>query len=278
MCCLSARRCSIGLTRRPDLRKPTAMPDSGPEFTVRIASGPAELRAAQRLRYDVFVDELGGDGAGVDHDARLERDDFDPYVDHLLLSDAARGAVVGVYRLMRQEQANDAGRFYTEGEYDLTPLKSCGKRLLELGRSCLHPDYRGGMAMYHMWNGLADYVAAHDIQILFGVASFHGTDVAALAHPLSLLHHTHLAPANLRPRALAPHYQAMNLIAPDQIDRKRAMVETPALIKAYLRLGGVVGDGAFVDRAFNTTDVCLVLDTETMNARHKRRYAGTLAR
>ena len=254
------------------------MPDSGPEFSVKIASGPAELRAAQRLRYDVFVDELGGGGAGVDHAARLERDDFDPYVDHLLLSDTARDAVVGVYRLMRQDQADDAGRFYTEGEYDLTPLKNSGKRLLELGRSCLHPDYRGGMAMYHLWNGLADYVAAHDIQILFGVASFHGTDVAALAHPLSLLHTKHLAAPDLRPRALAAHYQAMNLIPPDQIDRKRAVVETPALIKAYLRLGGVVGDGAFVDYAFNTTDVCLVLDTETMNARHKRRYTGTVAR
>lgn len=277
MCCLSACLCSICQPECPDLRTKTAMPDSGPEFSVRIASGPADLQAAQRLRYDVFVEELGGGGVGVDHASRLERDEFDPFVDHLLLTDTARGVVAGVYRLMRQDQAEQAGRFYTEGEYDLTPLKTSGKRLLELGRSCLHPDYRGGMAMYHLWNGLADYVATHDIQILFGVASFHGTDVGALAHPLSLLHHKHLAPPHLRPRAVPAHYQAMDLIPPDQIDRKRAMLETPALIKAYLRVGGVVGDGAFVDHAFNTTDVCLVLDTASMTARQRQRYAGSTA-
>ena len=251
------------------------MPENGPEFSVKIASGPDDLQAAQRLRYDVFVDELGGGGAGVDHAARLERDEFDPYVDHMLLTDTAKGMVVGVYRLMRMDQAEKAGQYYTEGEYDLTALKSSGKRLLELGRSCLHRGYRGGMAMYHLWNGLADYVAKYDIQILFGVASFHGTDVAALAQPLSMLHHNHLAPPGLRPRAISSHYQTMDLIPAEQVDRKQAMVATPALIKAYLRLGGTVGDGAFIDTAFNTTDVCLVLDTDTMNARQRRLYSGS---
>ena len=165
------------------------------DFTVRLASDEADLRAAQRLRYEVFVAELGGGGAMVDHDARLERDRFDPFFDHLILTDARRDdAVVGVYRLLRDDQAEAAGQFYSEDEYDLAPLRASGRRLLELGRSCLHPDYRGGTAMMHLWNALADYVRAHGIEILFGTASFHGTDVAALAQPLSLLHHRHLAP------------------------------------------------------------------------------------
>ena len=128
--------------------------------------------------------------------------------------------------------------------------------------------------MMVLWQGLARYVADHDIAVLFGVASFHGTDVAALAQPLSILHHRHLAPPDLRVRALAANFQPMDLIPPDRIDARAAMVQTPALIKAYLRLGGFVGEGAFVDHAFNTTDVCLVMDTDRMNATQARIYGG----
>ncbi|MDJ1008679.1 MAG: GNAT family N-acyltransferase [Paracoccaceae bacterium] len=243
-----------------------------PDFSLRLARDADDLRAAQRLRYRVFVEELGGDGDLVDHDARLERDRFDPFFDHLLLIDEARdGAVVGVYRLLPSDRLADAGQFYSEDEYDLTPLRDTGRKLLELGRSCVDADYRGGTAMHRLWQGLADYVAARKIEVLFGVASFHGTDAAALAGPLSLLHHKYLAPPELRVRARA--YQPMDLLAPDEIDRVAAMKATPALIKAYLRLGGFVGDGAFIDHAFNTTDVCLVMDTERMSARARATYA-----
>ena len=248
------------------------MPDITPEFEVKIARSEAELRAAQALRYDVFVRELGGGGALVDHEAGLERDRFDPFFDHMTVTDKATRQVVGVYRLLRDDQARSAGQFYSEDEYDLSCLKASGRRLLELGRSCLHPDYRGGTAMFHLWSGLAAYVADHQIDVLFGVASFHGTDVAALAEPLSLLHHSHLAPADLRVRALPAHFQSMNLRPADQLDRRAAMLKVPALIKAYLRLGGTVGEGAYIDHAFNTTDVCLVLDTARLNARHSRLY------
>ncbi|MCG7622680.1 GNAT family N-acetyltransferase [Epibacterium sp. Ofav1-8] len=246
------------------------MHDGAPQFTVRIAETDEDLRAAQALRYEVFVRELGGSGDLVDHEAGLEQDKFDPYFDHMLVSDTSTDEVVGVYRLLRSDQAAALGQFYSEDEYDLTPLRQSGRKLLELGRSCLHRDYRGGMAMFHLWNGLAEYVAAHDIEVLFGVASFHGTDPAALAQPLSMLNANHLAPEDLRVRST--HYQSMDLLPPGQIDRRTAMLQTPALIKAYLRLGGFVGDGAFVDHDFNTTDVCLILDTARMNARQSRIY------
>ncbi len=250
------------------------MPDSGPSFTIKLAETDDELRAAQRLRYDVFVRELGGGGEMVDHDTGLEQDKFDPFFDHMLAIDDRFGKVVGVYRLLPGERAANLGQFYSEDEYDLTVLKQSGRKLLELGRSCLHPDYRGGTAMYHLWTGLAAYVAERKIEVLFGVASFHGTDVDALAQPLSLLHHTHLAPEDLRVRAQPDVFQSMNLVAPDTIDRRAAMVQVPALIKAYLRLGGFVGEGAFIDHAFNTTDVCLILDTARMNERQRRIYGG----
>lgn len=249
------------------------MPDTGPGFTVKIAETDEELRAAQALRYEVFVRELGGSGAMVDHDAGLERDRFDPFFDHLIVTDNRTGRVVGVYRLLRDDQARAAGQFYSEDEYDLSRLRQSGRRLLELGRSCLHRDYRGGMALYHLWTGLSDYVEAHGIEILFGVASFHGTDIAALAQPLSLLHHQHLAPPALRVRAQPAFFRRMDLIAPEMIDRRRAMLEIPALIKAYLRMGGYVGEGAYIDHAFNTVDVCLILDTAHLNERQRRLYA-----
>ncbi len=248
------------------------------QFSVRLAETEADLHAAQRLRYDVFVAELGGDGPLVDHHARLERDRFDPYFDHLLLTDETRGdEIVGVYRLLRDDQAAQVGQFYSEDEYDLGVLKSSGRKCMELGRSCLARDYRGGAAMYHLWNGLARYVAEHKIEILFGVASFHGTNATTLAQPLSLLHHRHLAPNALRVRALDASYQSMNLLPEADIDRRAAMRDVPALIKAYLRLGGFVGEGAFVDHAFNTTDVCLVMDTARLSERQKNIYAGDVA-
>lgn len=249
-------------------------PDRTP-FTVKLVETPAELHAAQRLRYDVFVRELGGGGSHVDHEQGLERDRFDPYFDHMILTHTRTAEVIGVYRLLRGSRAAEAGGFYSEGEYDIGLLKSSGRRLLELGRSCLHPAYRGGSAMHCLWGGLANYVALHRIDLMFGVASFHGTDIGALKGPLSMLHHRHLAPSELRVRARSDAFQRMDLVAEAALDRRAAMVAVPSLIKAYLRLGGYVGEGAFVDHSFNTTDVCLVMDTARLNARQAKIYAGS---
>lgn len=248
-------------------------------FEIRLAESRQDLQAAQRLRYRVFVEELGGDGPLVDHDRRLECDEFDPVVDHLCLIDKRRSAVgldhvVGVYRLLRGDCAAQFGRFYCDAEYDLAPLRGCGRPVLELGRSCVDPAIRGGSGMFLLWNALADYVLHHGIQILFGVASFHGTDTAMLAPSLSWLHHHHLAPPALRPVALPPGRHRMDLIPADRLDRREALLGMPALIKAYLRLGGMVGEGAFLDHAFNTTDVFLLMDTAAMSGKHRQFYEG----
>ncbi len=248
-----------------------------PRFELRLASDARDLAAAQRLRYQVFVAEMGSDGPLVDHAARLERDAFDGICDHLLLIDRSRDPaaledVVGVYRLLRGDRLAPGQRFYSEGEYDLGRLRASGRRLLELGRSCVHPDHRGGAAMVLIWNRLAEYVLDHGVEVMFGTASFPGTDVTALAQPLSWLAHHHRAPEALRATALPPHATPMNRLAPQMLDRRAAMQATPALIKAYLRLGGVVGDGAYIDHAFNTTDVLLVMDTAQMSLKHRDYY------
>lgn len=259
------------------------MSAEAPQFQLKFAETPADLRAAQRLRYRVFVEELGSDGVLVDHEAELEADRFDPDYQHLMLIDPARSEdpleqCIGVYRLLTGEKAAELGHFYSEGEYDLTPLKTSGKRLLELGRSCVAREYRGGPALFHMWAGLAKYVIEEGYDVLFGTASFFGADVSRHAEALSLLHHRHLAPVELRARALPEHFQSMNLVEEDQIDRKRAMLAIPPLIKAYLRMGGTVGEGAFVDSAFNTVDVLLILDTDMISERQRALYGKGLVR
>lgn len=245
-----------------------------PVLSLRLARDARDLMAAQRLRYEVFVNELGANGPLVDHAARLERDEFDPWFDHLLLIDSRRDPaelqdVVGVYRLLPPEGAALAGRYYSESEFDLTVLRASGRRLLELGRSCVHPSARGGAGLFLLWNGLAEYVLERGIEVMFGAASFHGTNAKILAQPLAFLHHFHGSPPDLRVSARAAGRQEMGLLPREQVDRTQAMAGIPALIKAYLRLGGHVSDGAWIDRDFNTIDVCLVMDTVTMSARHR---------
>jgi putative hemolysin len=195
-------------------------------------------------------------------------------VDHLLLIDAARDAagaedhVIGVYRLLPDTVAARLGRFYSDAEYDLTPLRASGRRLVELGRSCVHPAHRRGAAMLHLWNGLAAYVIAGGFEVLFGVASFPGADPAPHAPALAWLHAHHPAPPGMRVQVLpGPAAQRMDLLAPAGLERAAAQAAIPPLIRAYLRLGGTVGEGAFLDRDFNTTDVFLMVDTSAMSGR-----------
>lgn len=237
-------------------------------YSLRCASGPADVQAAQRLRYDVFVRELGADGALVDHDAGREEDAFDAHAEHLLLCDAA-GDVVGTYRFMCREAAAKAGRFYAESEFDISRLKASPHALLELGRSCVRADHRGGMALLHLWQGIARIVADRKIDILFGTASFHGSDPRPHAQALSYLHHHHLTPAPLRPIARQAQHPHLPL---EELDRRAAMLATPSLIKSYLRLGGTIGDGVFADRQFNTTDVLLVMNINEMNEKQRNAY------
>lgn len=248
-------------------------------FTVRLAEDDADVAAAQRLRYKVFVEEMGAHASPAERAARREQDEFDPYFDHLLLIDneiAARDPddrVAGVYRLMTGRMAREGVGFYGASEYDLTKLREYPREVLELGRSCVDAQHRGGAGMHLLWTGLGEYVAERNIEILFGVASFHGADVAPLAQSLSYLHHKYLAPEDLRVRAVEDQYTPMDILPEAEIDRVAALRQIPALIKAYLRLGGFVGDGAFVDTDFNTVDVCLLMDTSRMVQRYRQFYS-----
>lgn len=249
-------------------------------LNIRLAQNDADIDAAQALRYRVFYEELAAKPSP--ETARLERDidPFDEICDHILVTDDAIGAngadaVVATYRLLRGSVAASFGRFYTSSEYDISNLFDLPGEMLELGRSCVDVRSRDHSTMQLLWRGIAAYVFHHDISLMFGCASLHGTDPRALALPLSYLYHFHLAPPAFRPRALPDLYVDMNLMRPDEVDPKTALAVLPPLVKGYLRLGGFIGDGAVIDEQFNTTDVCILVKTDLVTEKYYQHYRRT---
>ncbi|MGB0671243.1 MAG: GNAT family N-acetyltransferase [Rhodospirillales bacterium] len=243
---------------------------------VRLAESPREVECAQALRYQVFYEEMNALPSPAMRRLGRDFDDFDDICDHLLVIDKERSNgvpfVVGCYRLMRRSVALENGGFYSAQEFDLSALMDQPGELVELGRSCVHKDYRNRAVMAVLWRGLAEYVHEHDIKLMFGCASFPGTDPEAIGQPLSYLHHNHMAPDGLRTRALDHHYVDMGRLNADHLDRRGALSDLPPLIKGYLRLGGFVGDGAVVDHQFNTTDVCIIVKTDLVAQKYLRHY------
>ena len=248
---------------------------SGP-LQVRLAETAADIDAAQALRYRIFYERLGAQPMPEMARRRRDFDRFDGDCDHLLVLDHTLGtgaqAIVGTYRLIRRETAARLGGFYSADEYDIAPLLRIPGEILELGRSCVDTAYRQRPAMQLLWSGIAAYVFHYAIVLMFGCASLPGTDPDAVAMPLSYLHHRHLAPPALRPRALVERYVDMRRLDAGQVDSARALAALPPLIKGYLRLGGFVGDGAVIDEQFNTTDVCILVKTDLVTDRYSRHY------
>lgn len=247
---------------------------------VRIADSPAEIEASQRLRYQVFVQEMGAQADAAAQATGLESDAFDAVADHLLVLDHDRGegasAVVGTYRLIRRVAAEKMGRFYSADEYDISAMEAFPGEILELGRSCVDADHRTRGTLQLLWQGIAAYVFHHRIALMFGCASLPGIDLDANAAQLSYLYHHHLAPPELRPRAVAERFVSMDRLAAGSYDAKRALLDLPPLIKGYLRLGGFVGDGAVLDVPFNTTDVSIVVKTDLVTDKYFKHYERKL--
>lgn len=245
--------------------------DSSGPLEVRLAETQAEIEAAQRLRFDVFYREMSAKPSAEMLSAGRDFDDYDPICKHLLVVDRDDGnKVVATYRLMREDAAAKSPKgFYTAGEYDISAMLEArkGKRLLELGRSCVIKAFRTGPTMQLLWRGLLVYVIKNDIDLMFGCASLPGTDPKALALQLSYLHHFHLLPEELRVRALPALYTSTNMMPKEAIDEAEALRALPPLVKGYVRAGAKIGDGAVIDRQFDTTDVFIYLPLASIHPR-----------
>lgn len=242
-------------------------PEDAPRFSVQWAQGQRDIREAQRLRYDVFVDEMGARiqppmGAPAGHDIDM----FDAYCEHLIVR-SNTGAVIGTYRVLTPQSAARLGSWYSDTEFDLTRLRHLTPRIAELGRSCVHPDHRNGAVIMALWSGLGGFMLRHGLDTVIGCASISmrdGGDVAA-----SLWH-------QLKQQHLAPiEYQVQPRLALPLDDLRHDLaVDPPALIKGYLRCGAkVLGPPAW-DPEFNTADLPLMLRLSDLPAKYRRHFLG----
>lgn len=257
---------------------------------VRLARTPADVRAAQQLRYQVFYEEMSALPDARTVLRRRDADAFDKICDHLLVLDhddmqvrpfrKARPRVVGTYRLLRQDVAERHGGFYTAQEFDIAPLmaRHAGLNFLELGRSCVLKPYRTKRTVELLWHGIWAYALRHDIDAMIGCASFEGVDPSRIALPLSYLHHHVPADVDWQVEALPGRGITMNRLPIEAVDMKAALSALPPLIKGYLRLGAMIGRGAVVDEQFGTIDVLVVLPVDRISERYVRYYGADASR
>jgi putative hemolysin len=264
------------------LRKPPKIYGRIGGLEVRMARSGADVKKAQRLRFEVFYGEMAAVPDARTLLKRRDEDEYDAICDHLLVIDRdpertkrrpwpKRSKVVGTYRVLLQDVAEKHGkRFYTQGEYDIAPLIASkpGSYFMELGRSCVLKPYRNRRTVELLWQGLWTYVREHGVDVMLGCASFPGTDPKEHALALSFLHHHVRAPEEWRVSA-HPHLRVpMDILPKDEINSKEALKQMPPLIKGYLRLGAFIGDGAVVDHQFGTTDVFVILPVASIDARY----------
>ena len=257
------------------------------DLEVRLAVSVMEVRRAQALRYRVFYEEMSAVPDFRTRQTRRDADRFDRSCDHLLVLDHSRKSralglpeIVGTYRLLRQDVAQKSGGFYGDGEFDFSPLlmRKPGLRFLELGRSCVLPEYRNKRTLELLWHGVWAYVLRHDLDVMIGCGSLEGTDPQTLALPLSFLHHRHRAPVEWAVVARDDRRVEMDLMPAAAIDPRAALRALPPLIKGYLRLGAFVGDGAVIDRQFGTTDVAIILPVAGIASRYVDHYGANAGR
>lgn len=241
-------------------------------FEVVWASSESEILEAQRLRYQVFAEEMGARltvpaGSPAGHDIDL----FDPFCEHLLVrvcdADGEPGEVIGTYRVLTPEAARRVGGLYSDTEFDLTRVRLLRGRMVELGRSCVHPDHRNGGAIMALWGALAEFMVRNDLDTMIGCASVSMRDgghyAASLYHKLQ---QTHLAPIELQVRPRLP-------LPVDELDHTLD-VEPPALIKGYLRVGAKILGAPAWDPDFNTADLPMLMRIQDLPARYRRHFLG----
>lgn len=252
---------------------------------VRLARNSSEIAAAQEVRFRVFYDELGAKRDFVHALEARDADRFDAFCDHLIVLDTSLGGpdyrqVVGTYRLLRQEVAIATGGFYSAEEFELEALvaRHPQRNFLELGRSCVLPEYRTKRTVELLWQGIWAYALRYGVDVMTGCASFHGTVPAAHAEALSFLAHHARAEGEWAVRAIPSRFQTMDLMPVEAVDPKAAVSAMPPLIKGYLRLGALFGEGCVIDHEFRTTDVLVVLPVEAISQRYIAYYGAEVER
>lgn len=271
----------------PTATKPAATDILGRigNLETRLAKTDREIDAAQRVRFKVFVEEMKAHLPPDAMRSRRDVDSWDAICDHLLVLDRGiegdpEDQIVGTYRLLRQDVAMSKGGFYSASEFEIGTLLAShpDKRFMELGRSCVLPEYRTKRTIELLWQGNWAYALKHGMNALFGCASFHGIFPEEHALALSFLHHNVTAKGEWAVQARPELFCNMDLMPAEAINTRKALSALPPLIKGYMRLGAMVGSGAVVDQAFNTTDVLIVLPIASISDRYLNYYGADAGR
>lgn len=231
---------------------------------VALATTESEILAAQKLRWRVFADELGA--RLPSRTPGVDRDIYDPYCEHLIVRDEANGRIVGTYRILSPEAARKVGGYYSETEFDLTRIAHLRPRLVEIGRSCIDPDYRTGATIALLWSGLAHYMQQGGHEYLVGCASIGmadgGHNAVGIYHALA----SHMAP--LEYHVFPRHALPLDRIAP------AVRPEVPPLLKGYLRAGAwICGEPAW-DPDFNTADLLILMPMSRVDSRYSKHFVA----
>lgn len=237
--------------------------ESRPKLTTSLARTKAEVEEAQRIRFKVFAEEMGAKLPSADRGLDVDR--FDQYCDHLLVRNNDDNKVVGTYRILSPEEAVKAGGYYSETEFDMSRLAHLRDSMMEVGRSCVHPDYRDGATITQLWSGLADYIGKHGHQYLVGCASISMSDGGHYAASVyNKVHKLHAAPAEYR---VFPHCRL-----PLESLNQNLDVIIPPLIKGYLRLGAQIAGEPAWDPDFNCADLFILLPVSRMSERYAKHF------
>ena len=246
---------------------PVQQDADAPRYSLLVARDSEEVVAAQRLRYEVFAGEMGATlhTSVPGHDV----DEFDQHCDHLVVRDDRTGQIVGGYRMLPPERAAEAGRLYSDGEFDLSNLKDIRHTTVETGRSCVHPDHRTGAVINLMWAGIANYLDRISYRWLGGCASVSLEDGGAQAAAVwDLVSRKHMSPPPLRVKPLLPW-------TPPAVSKPGTMAQMPSLLRGYLRLGSwVCGEPAY-DPAFGCADFYVLLGLDRIDPRYLPHFLGT---
>ena len=231
-------------------------------FWVGLANSKSEILEAQKLRYRIFGDEMG---------ARLnpripgvDEDKFDAYCEHLIVSDEAKGRIVGTYRILTPNAAREVGGYYSETEFDLTRMQHLRERMVEVGRSCIDAEYRSGAVIALLWGGLSRFMQSGGYEYMIGCASIGMADGGRNAANLYLALQDRLAPSEYH---VFPH----NPLPIEEL-RTTGRAEIPPLLKGYLRAGAQICGAPAWDPDFNTADLLIMLEMIRMDARYARHF------
>lgn len=232
-----------------------------PALVARFAQSAAEVKMAQKLRANVFAQEYGAEFDGLDVDA------YDNYCLHILVFDQTSKRLVATTRVLTQDQARLAGGFYSAHEFDVSVLQQLPGRILEIGRTCVHPDYRSGGAIMVLWSFLADFFMREGFSYLIGCASISLADGGTtLAQVMPVLREKHFVAPELRTQPVREI--RLSMAASER-------VSLPPLLKAYLRMGCQIGGEACWDPEFNCADVFILLDVQSMSGRYAQKFLKT---